>query len=260
MKPKKSFGQNFLTDKKIAEDIAISGEISKKDIVLEVGPGKGILTEFLLKYAGKVIAVEKDRELYPFLSEKFAKEIKNGKLILVSGDILNFNFKKYEFKNGNYKLIANIPYNLTGMLFRLFLETGPRPKTIIFMVQKEVAERIIARDKKESILSISIKAYGTPKIIRRVSAGSFFPKPNVDSTVLSIENIESPFKNKAEQSRFFEILKTGFSSKRKKISSNLTLVAEKENISRVFTKLELDTNTRAEDLSTEDFLLLTKML
>lgn len=260
MKPKKSFGQNFLTDRKIAEDIALSGNISKKDIVLEVGPGKGVLTEFLLKHAGKVIAVEKDRDLFPFLSEKFAKEISSKKLILLQEDILNFNFSNYELKNSSYKLISNIPYNLTGMLFRIFLEKGPRPKTIVFMVQKEVAERIIARDKKESILSISVKAYGSPKIIRRVSAGSFFPKPKVDSAVLLIEKIKSPFKNKNEEGRFFEILKAGFSSKRKKISSNLTSVAKREDISRVFTKLKLDQNTRAEDLSPELFLSIAKEL
>lgn len=260
MKPKKSFGQNFLTDRKIAEDIAISGNISKKDIVLEVGPGKGVLTEFLLKYASKVIAVEKDRDLFPFLSEKFAKEISSKKLILLQEDILNFNFSNYELKNSSYKLISNIPYNLTGMLFRIFLEKGPRPKTIVFMVQKEVAERIIARDKKESILSISVKAYGSPKTIRRVSAGSFFPKPKVDSAVLLIEKIKSPFKNKNEEGRFFEILKAGFSSKRKKISSNLTSVAKREDISSVFTKLKLDQNTRAEDLSPELFLSIAKEL
>jgi len=260
VKPKKSLGQNFLTDKKIAESIALSGDVSKKDVVLEVGPGKGILTEFLVKYAKKVIAVEKDRELFLFLSEKFANEIKNEKLILISEDILNFDFTTHKIKEGDYKLIANIPYNLTGLLFRLFLETGPRPKTIIFMIQKEVAERIIARDKKESVLSISVKTYGTPKIVRRVSAGSFFPKPNVDSAVLAIKNIKSPFKNKKEEGGFFKILKAGFSSKRKKISSNLTLVAKKENISKAFTKLKLDTNMRAEDLSTETFLLLTKEL
>ena len=269
MKPKKSLGQNFLTDKKIAESIALSGDISKKDIVLEVGPGKGILTEFLIKYAKKVIAVEKDRELFLFLSEKFAGEIKDGKLILISGDILNFDFTPYKIKEGNYKLVANIPYNLTGLLFRLFLETGPRPKTIIFMIQKEVAERIIARpparstrvgDKKESVLSLSVKTYGTPKIVRRVSAGSFFPKPSVDSAVLAIENIKSPFKNKKGEGKFFEILKAGFSSKRKKISSNLTRVAKKEDISKAFTKLKLDTNIRAEDLSPETFLLLAKEL
>lgn len=260
MKPKKSFGQNFLTDKKIAENIAVSGDISKKDIVLEIGPGKGILTEFLLKSAGKVIAVEKDRDLFPFLSEKFKKEIKNSKLFLVSGDILNFNFKQHELKNGNYKLIANIPYNLTGILFRLFLETGPRPKTIIFMVQKEVAERIITRDKKESVLSISVKIYGIPKIIRRVSAGSFFPKPNVDSAVLAIEKIKSPFRNKNESERFFEILRAGFSSKRKKISSNLTSISKKEDILKAFTKLKIDENTRAEDLSPDIFLMLAKEL
>lgn len=260
MKPKKSLGQNFLTDKKIAENIALSGDISKKDVVLEVGPGKGILTEFLIKYAKNVIAVEKDHELFLFLSEKFADEIKNGKLILISGDILNFDFATHKIKEGDYKLIANIPYNLTGLLFRLFLETGPRPKTIIFMVQKEVAERVIARDKKESVLSLSVKTYGTPKIVRRVSAGSFFPRPNVDSAVLAIENIKSPFKDKSGERKFFEILKAGFSSKRKKISSNLTSVAKKGNISKAFTKLRLDTNTRAEDLSPETFLLLAKDL
>lgn len=260
MKPKKSLGQNFLTNKKIAEDIALAGNISKKDIVLEVGPGKGMLTEFLLKYSKQVIAVEKDRELFYFLTEKFANEIKNKKLILVSGDILDFDFSNHKIKEGSYKLIANIPYNVTGLLFRLFLETGPRPKTMVFMVQKEVAERVISRDEKESVLSISVKVYGVPKITRRVSAGSFFPKPNVDSAVLTVENIKSPFKNKIDEKRFFELLKAGFSSKRKKLSSNLSLVAKKDAVLKTFAELGLDENTRAEDVSAKKFLEITKHL
>jgi 16S rRNA (adenine1518-N6/adenine1519-N6)-dimethyltransferase len=254
MRPKKSLGQNFLTNKKIAEDIVKAGNISKKDIVLEIGPGKGMLTEFLLKQAKRVIAVEKDNELFSFLSKKFTAEISSNKLILISGDILDFDFSSYELKNNSYKLIANIPYNITGQLFRLFLETGPQPKTIVLMIQKEVAERIIARNKKESVLSVSVKTYGIPKIARRVSAGSFFPKPNVDSAVLAVENIKSPFKNRPEEKKFFELLKAGFSSKRKKLSSNLSAVIPKNEILKIFTKLGLNENTRAEDVSAETFL------
>src|SRR3989344_1727463 len=142
-KPKKSLGQNFLKSEKIAEEIVSAGEVGPDDVVLEVGPGKGILTEKLSEKAKKVIAVEKDEQLIEFLKEKFAENVKNGKLELVSEDILKFNPNSYKLQPNSYKLIANIPYYITSHLLRTFLESSHQPSLMVLMVQKVVAERII---------------------------------------------------------------------------------------------------------------------
>ncbi len=251
MKPKKQFGQNFLTQPKIAQEIVDAGKLSKKDTVLEIGPGKGMLTEKILESGAKVIAVEKDNDLIAGLNEKFAKEIKNEQLKIVNEDIRNFKIEKLGVKK--YKLIANIPYYITGEILRNFLESKHQPETMVLMVQKEVAKRIVAKDSKESILSISVKIYGEPKIIRVVSAGSFFPKPNVDSAVLLIENISKKnfTKNKITEERFFEILKKGFKSARKQLNSNLKIdpVLWKKTCS----ELSASEKVRAEDLSLENW-------
>ncbi|KKU16560.1 MAG: Ribosomal RNA small subunit methyltransferase A, partial [Candidatus Giovannonibacteria bacterium GW2011_GWB1_45_9b] len=158
MRAKKRLGQNFLKNKRILEEIIRVGEVSKKDVILEAGPGHGELTELLARRAKKVIAVEKDRDLIPLLQEKFSK---NKNVEICKGDILEFNSNKLPDKN--YKLIANIPYYITSRFLRLFLsQTKFRPKLAVLMVQKEVAERILVKDGKESLLSLSVKAYGKP--------------------------------------------------------------------------------------------------
>ena len=153
-------------------------------MILEIGPGKGALTKKLLEKSGIVIAIEKDRELFGLLKDKFEKEIENKKLILVNEDILEFDTDKLQ----NYKIIANIPYNITGAILKKFLTAKNQPETMVLMVQNEVAKRIVARDKKESILSISVKAYGEPKMIMKVPARYFSPSPKVDSAVILIKN------------------------------------------------------------------------
>jgi len=258
MKPKKQFGQNFLTQPKIAQDLVNAGEITKKDTILEIGPGKGMLTEKLLATGAHVIAVEKDSDLIEELKTKFHKEVKNKRLTIINADILNFETKKLITKK--YKLIANIPYYITGIIIRKFLESNHQPTKMVLMVQKEVAERIVARDKKESILSISVKVYGEPKIIKKVSAGSFFPKPNVDSAILLIDNISKDnfVKNKIDENTFFEIIKKGFKSPRKQLNSNL------KNDSTVWknicAQLNITEAIRPENLTTGNWVELVKNL
>ena len=186
MKPKKSLGQNFLTSSKAVFEIVTAGEIVKGESILEIGPGKGALTEELLKAGAKLTVIEKDRELIPYLEEKFAKEIRDKSLSIIEGDVLNLDIESVFKKNEKYKLIANIPYYITGAIIERFLSIKKKPLLMVILVQKEVAERIVARDKKESILSLAVKFYGIPKLIYKVSAGSFFPKPKVDSAVLKI--------------------------------------------------------------------------
>jgi 16S rRNA (adenine1518-N6/adenine1519-N6)-dimethyltransferase len=260
---KKSLGQHFLTSEGAVDSIVDAGDVTGDDVVLEVGPGKGVLTKKLLYFAGKVIAVEKDAQLVELLKEKFKKEIKNNKLDLVEKDILDFDLGLLEFYKkelGQYKLIANIPYNITGILIRKFLESKNQPERMVLMLQKEVAERIVAKDKKESILSISVKVYGEPKYIRMVRAGSFSPAPKVDSAILLIQNISKDFFKTFSEEKFFEILRAGFKSKRKKLSSNLSEVIEKKKVLDAFKKLNLDPNLRAEDLDVEGWRKLSETL
>ena len=188
---KKSLGQNFLKSKKALEAIVLAGEISENDTVLEIGPGQGALTEKLLETGAKIIAVEKDDRLIEFLKEKFSKEITSEKFEIIHGDILEIDLDF--LKNKSYKLIANIPYYITGLIFRKFLSGNIQPEKIVILVQKEIADRIIARDGKESLLSLSVKVYGTPKKIMKVEKENFSPKPKVDSAILLIDTISKNF-------------------------------------------------------------------
>ena len=261
MRAKKSLGQNFLTSKAVLSDIIKASKLSKGDTVLEIGPGKGFLTSELLQCSTRVVAVEKDDRLIELLSEKFKKEIDSKKLILMHEDIIDFNPQKYGLKNSNYKLIANIPYYLTGQIFRLFLQSDTQPSKIIFMVQKEVADRITAKDNKESILSISIKAYGEPHYIKKVHARYFSPKPKVDSAVVLIDNISKKiFKNGKEEQEFFSLIKLGFSHKRKTLANNLSEVYEKQQITEAFGHCNISPKERGEKLTVQNWMCLLNAL
>ena len=294
-KAKKSLGQNFLKSNLALKKIIEAGEISPEDIILEIGPGKGALTEKLLEKSNHVIAIEKDLNLFNLLQEKFISEIKTKKLLLLNEDILDFkveqdvlertlgrsdgdgqrkfsaeNFRGESeniLRNFNYKIIANIPYNITGAILKKFLTEEKQPEMMVLMVQNEVAKRIIANDKKESILSISVKAYGEPKMIMKVPARYFSPAPKVDSAVIAIKNISRKtfIENKvnegrasmdgarhdsAESKNFWEIVRAGFAHKRKKLSNNLKKVLK--NIPEEYK------NKRAEELSLKDWILLAK--
>lgn len=221
-KSKKSLGQNFLMHARIAERIALVANIASSDTVLEIGPGTGMLTCELLKLAGKVIAIEADRELFEKLKTDFAAEIANDRLELIHADIRNYPLNTTTVLNRGYQVVANIPYYLTGEIFRMFLEADNQPSSMTLLVQKEVADRIIARDGKESILSLSVKAYGTPKREFLVPRGAFKPAPNVDSAVLTIKNISRKnFSAKKEEELFFKLIHAGFAHKRKYVRNNL---------------------------------------
>ena len=218
IRAKKSLGQNFLMHARIAERIARSAELAPESIVFEIGPGTGMLTRELLKFARKVIALEADNELLERLQTDFADEIRDGRLELLGGDIRTFDISSLP---KGYALVANIPYYLTGEIFRMFLTAANQPSSMTLLVQKEVAERI-ARSKKESVLSLSVKAYGTPKYEFTVPRGAFTPAPKVDSAVLAVRGISRRhFKDHEEEQRFFELIHAGFAHKRKFVRSNL---------------------------------------
>lgn len=245
---KKSLGQNFLMHQSTADRIADAALIEGKT-VLEIGPGTGMLTRALLARAEKVIAVEADHTLCEILKETFALEVGEGKLTLIHADIRNFDAGSIE---GEYALVANIPYYLTGEIIRTFLSGVYKPTSMTVLVQKEVAERI-ARSKKESLLSLSVKVYGTPKVEFKVPRGAFVPAPNVDSAVLSIRDIHSPFLSSTEEEFFFTLLHAGFGHKRKQLLKNLEGFVPREKAKEALTKTGLPEKVRAEDLSLTDW-------
>ncbi len=244
---KKSLGQHFLRSKGALLKIVEAAKLSPQDIVLEVGPGEGVLTELLIEKAGKVIAVEKDDRLIPVLTEKFQKEIAEGKLQLVHDDILEFSIINSTFSQDPYKLVANIPYYITGALIRKFLESETQPETMVLLIQKEVAKRIVASDGKGSILSMSVKAYGVPRYVDTVKAGSFVPPPSVDSAIIAIEGISKAGFTDRSEAAFFELLKKGFAHPRKLLSSNIGIAPEK------LRECGIEEKARAEELSLEDW-------
>lgn len=253
-------GQHFLNSGQIAKKIADLADLSLNDTVLEIGPGRGILTQCLIKKAGQVIAIEKDEQLFEFLKEKFSKATN---LELINADIRDFLNTKYQILNTKYKVVANIPYYLTSYLFRLLLEKSKtKPKKIVLMIQKEVAQRICAKPPKMNLLALSVQAYGKPKIAFVVKRGSFSPPPKVESAVLIIDEISSGFftQNKIKEKDFFEFLKLGFSQPRKTLVNNLGQKYEKSKIKNALQNCELNENTRPQNLSLENWLCLFKKI
>jgi 16S rRNA (adenine1518-N6/adenine1519-N6)-dimethyltransferase len=214
---KKSLGQNFLKSKKALNAMVTAGNVISEDTVIEIGPGKGALTRVLLETGATVIAFEKDHRLIELLQEEFKEYVENKKFFLYEKDILDVDVEN--FVQGTYKLIANIPYYITGEITRRFLTATHKPECIVLLVQKEVAQRIA--DTKETILSLSVKVYGIPKKVMTVKKEFFSPSPKVDSAIISISHIQNPFTDTKYEARFFEIIKKAFGQKRKKLNTTL---------------------------------------
>jgi len=243
---KKQFGQNFLTSKKALQTMIHAGNVAKTDYVLEIGPGKGSLTKELVQHAGTVVAVEKDRDLIPLLEELFQNEIANKKLKLLESDILTCETHTLLPANQEYKLIANIPYNITGILIRKFTDEEPTPTCMVLLVQKEVADRIVAKDGKQSILSVAVALFGTTKKHMTVHARFFKPAPKVDSAIISI--IRHNLYTISDRMNIMHIVKTGFGQKRKTLVNNLSQQYDKKIISDFLQKNNLSLSIRPEDM------------
>lgn len=259
--PSKRLGQNFLIDNKILDKIIEASKLDKNDLVIEIGPGTGNLTKKLANSAGFVIAVEKDFQMVKILKDVLVK-FKNVEII--EGDILKINlpnfFKKisanYRLQTTDYRLIANIPYYLTSSIIRQFLEEKIKPKEMMLLVQKEVAERIAAQKGDTSFISILAQFYGKPKIIDFAPKESFWPIPKVDSAIIKISNIKKPDGFKPEDIKnFFRLVKMGFSSRRKTLANNLAagLKIPRNKIIEILESADLPPKTRAQELTIEQW-------
>jgi 16S rRNA (adenine1518-N6/adenine1519-N6)-dimethyltransferase len=252
--PSKKLGQNFLVSKKILQKIIEISNLSKDEIVLEVGPGIGNLTIEMAKKAKKIIAIEKDQRMIEILKEQLKNfDIKNVEL--KKGDILKEDLSKYKFS----KVVANIPYYLTSPLVRKFLENNFLPKEIILMVQKEVAQRICQKPPKMNLLAVAVQFYADPQIEFFVPKKFFWPKPKVDSALIKIIPKKISFSPQFIEI-FFKIVKAGFSQPRKKLINNLSekLKIDKNIVKDWLFKNGIKENQRAQNLKIEDWINLTK--
>jgi len=260
--PSRDRGQNFLVDEKVLEKIIESANLKKDDVVLEIGAGFGTLTERLAQKAGKVITVESDRGILPILR----RNLENYKNVeIIEKDVLSVVNYESRIMNYEYKIIANLPYQITSAVLRKFLENEPRPNEMMVMVQKEVAERICAISGEMSILAVSVQFFGQPEIIQIVPRSSFYPAPEVDSAILRISRIKNESETNLKRidvKDFFRVVKVGFSARRKQLHNNLAngLRLKSEEAKNILLDLGLDIQVRAQDLSVDDWINLGNKL
>jgi len=243
---KKQFGQHFLTDTHAVIRMCEAAAIQEGDTVLEIGPGQGVLTSALLDRGATVYSIEKDNDLIPLLEEKFASEINNKKLIIVHKDIRDITTS--DLPSCHYKLVANIPYYITGEIIRTSLTADAQPSSITLLVQDEVARRICSVE-SGNLLQLSVHAYGNPKYIKKVKAGSFNPPPKVDSAIIHIANISKDFFEHISENLFFEILHVAFNQKRKTILKTLGEKYGKDVVQKILDTHDISIRARPEELS-----------
>lgn len=288
IRPTKKKGQNFLVKTSYLTKMIEAGQVTKKDTVVEVGPGLGVLTKELSESAKTVIAIELDKKISGFLQEEFLPSHKN--VTLIEGDVLSsavfhqlvatlykeqvpdavINPKDISYQEvlesleGEYKLIANLPYQITSKVLRQFLESKPRPSQLVIMLQKEVAERILAKPGKMSLLALSVQAYSEASIITKVPASAYFPKPEVDSAILHCDltkgNLAYAGLDEKGQKLFWRLAKAGFSSKRKQLQNNLRSVLKNNDTEAFLVGAGLNKQVRAQELSVDDWVRLVELL
>jgi len=234
------------------------------DTVFEIGPGTGALTVALLKTGARVVAIETDGRASLILEERFAAEIKNEQFTIVKADIKKVTFFDVGLHDHQFKVVANIPYYLSGLLFRTCLQQSIQPSDLVFLVQKEFAKRASAKNEKgdkTSILSHAVQVYGDTSYVRSVSRGNFTPPPKVDSAVIAVRNItRDNFDAILHENHFFTLLHLGFGRKRKQLLGNLVEILPRNTLLEIFTILLLPTDIRAEDLSLTQWLSLARAI
>jgi len=253
--PKKSLGQHWLKDRGILAGIADAAQITPLDTVLEIGPGLGTLTSELLRRAEKVVAVELDGELAAKLPGQFP-----GKTLqVVHEDILSYDLSHLP---KDYIVVANVPYYITSKIIQKLLTDANKPKRIVLLIQKEVAERLAAEPGNMSILAVSAQIYAEVQLDQMVPARFFTPPPKVDSQVVVVKTRPEPLIAPEDEKKFFRVVKAGFSSKRKKLRSSMSagLGLSKPDTEVLLKKANISPDVRAEALSIEQWSALTKIV
>ena len=259
----KRFGQNFLIDGHVVEKIVRAAEISKEDVVLEIGPGIGTMTQYLAEAAGKVFAVEIDKNLLPVLSETLAEY---DNVTIVNEDILKVDIKELLGENVNCKVVANLPYYITTPIIMGLFENEVPAKSITVMVQKEVAMRMQAKPgtKDYGALSLAVQYYAEPYIVANVPVNCFMPRPNVDSAVIRLTRYNEPPVKVKDEKKMFGLIRASFNQRRKTLQNGINNSSElnysKEQVADCLRRMGLSESVRGETLTLEQFARLSYLL
>jgi 16S rRNA (adenine1518-N6/adenine1519-N6)-dimethyltransferase len=259
LRARKSLGQNFLIDDGVFDRILDAAALTAQDTVLEIGPGLGTLTRRLAQKAAHVIAVEYDAQLMPALQYALAA---SPNVTLVNDDILALDPAQWMANATRYKVVANLPYQITSAVIRHLLEATRRPEVFILMVQLEVAQRMIAAPGQMSLLAVSVQFYGQPRLLKRVKADAFRPRPKVDSAIVRIDTYPQPPIEVADTTHFFNIVRAGFGQKRKQLHNALKsgLSLPSDVIDAALQSAGIDPARRAQTLALEEWARLAKQM
>lgn len=254
LRPSRGAGQHFLMDETVVERMAEAASVGPHDVVLEIGPGFGVLTKLLLARGAKVISVELEQRLIPYLQKIFGQE-KN--FTLVEGDVFKVRLDQY-LTDHKFKLVANLPYSATSLVFRQFLSHAPRPTEMCVLIQKEVAERITAAPGDMSMLALSVQYFGQPTKLFEIPPSSFFPAPAVTSSVLQVKKIKEM--SAEDEKMMFRLARMAFSGRRKQLRNTLAggLHVEDEKIADWLMELGIPPESRPQDLTVDNWLILAK--
>lgn len=258
LRPKKSLGQNFVTDEGVLGKIVDAAQLTPQDVVLEVGPGLGHLTCLLARQAGRVVAVELDGRLLPILQQRLAA---CHNVALIQGDILELAPAALPLSS-DYKIVANLPYYITSAVLQHFLENERPPTRLVVTVQQEVAQRIVARPGQMSLLAVGVQFYGQPQIVAHIKAGAFYPRPEVDSAVLRIDRHSAPPVDVPDRAAFFAVVKAGFAQRRKQLRNSLPagLGRSQTEVVAALQAAGIDPRRRPETLSLQEWAALMHQL
>ena len=263
LKPQKALGQSFLVDSRVLQRILAAARIDSDDTVLEIGAGLGTLTQALAERVRRLVAVEVDERLVVFLREQLAA-FPNTEI--VQGDILALNIAQLLWEepsqNAPFKVVANIPYYITSAVLRHLLEMSIRPQLIVLMVQREVAQRIAAKQGQMSILAVSVRFYGRPSVVARVSAQAFYPVPKVDSAIVRIVPHEQLPLDGDDVAAFFRIVRAGFAQRRKQLRNSLAhgLALPADGLAEALAAAGIQEQRRAQTLSVSEWVRLYRTL
>lgn len=254
--PSKALGQHFLHDRKIVRRIVDESGIAPDDAVLEIGPGLGILTQELIKRAGNVTVIERDDRLADRLIAAGIPDLR-----VVKADALAVDFAEL-MGDGPYHVVANLPYSVGTAIVQQLQESPAPPRTMTLMLQREVAERMVATPPDMHLLAVAVQFYGTPKVLFRIGTGAFVPPPNVQSAVIRITEHPEPLLPYRDHKGFFRVVRAGFSQPRKQLLNNLThgLGIGRDEATRALSSAAIDPRSRPERLAVEDWVRLHQIL